>query len=78
MEYDRVASDISRVKIIPKVKSINHSQQFVDDTLLLGGISTIMDERFKYTLDLFTYASRGNINNMKSQIFGWNVISHIF
>jgi hypothetical protein len=50
------------------VKSINHSQ-FTDDTLLLGGASVTIAKRFKDNLDLFTQASRGLINHLKSQIY---------
>jgi hypothetical protein len=50
---------------------INHAQ-FVDDTLLLGGASTIIARKFKQQLDLDKGASGSQINYKKSKIFGWN------
>jgi hypothetical protein len=38
------------IKIARGVKDINHAQ-FVDDTLLLGGASTIIARKFKQQLD---------------------------
>jgi hypothetical protein len=38
-----------------RVKYINHAQ-FVDDTLLLGGASTIIARKFKQQLDLYKEA----------------------
>jgi hypothetical protein len=54
------------------VRRINNSQ-FVDDTLLLGGASQIMAQRFKLVLDQYEQASGGLINKNKSQIYAWNV-----
>ena len=59
------------IKIARGVKDISHAQ-FVDDTLLLGGVSTIIARKFKQQLDLYKEASGSQINHMKSQIFGWN------
>jgi len=57
------------------VKNINHSQ-FADDTLLLGGATTIIAHRFKTLLDKFMRYSGGQINNLKSCIYGWNATAH--
>jgi hypothetical protein len=43
---------------------MNHSQ-FVDDTLLLGGDSTIISSRFKAILDSSLDSSGGDVNNKK-------------
>jgi hypothetical protein len=59
------------IKIARGVKDINHAQ-FVDDTLLLGGASTIIARKFKQQLDLYKEASGSQINYRKSKIFGWN------
>ena len=58
-------------KITRGVKDVNHAQ-FFDDTLLLGGASTIIARKFKQQLDLYKEASMSQINYRKSQIFGWN------
>jgi hypothetical protein len=59
------------IKIARGVKDINHAQ-FVDDTLLLGGASTIIARKFKRQLDLYKETSGSQINYRKSQIYGWN------
>jgi len=56
---------------LKKVKTINHSL-FADDTLLLGGASTIIARRFKKVLDDFLQVSSGLLNNEKCRIYGWN------
>jgi hypothetical protein len=50
--------------VVRGVKSINHSQ-FVDDTLLLSGASSIMEKRFKMVLDIFTRSSREGLTTIK-------------
>ena len=50
---------------------MNHSQ-FFDDTLLMGGASSIIAKRFKTLLDKFMHYSGGQINYHKSCIYGWN------
>jgi hypothetical protein len=59
------------IKITRGVKDINHAQ-FVDDTLLLWGASTIIARKFKQQLDLYKEASGSQINYKKIQIFVWN------
>ena len=61
------------IKIIRGVKGINHSQ-LVDDTILLGGASTIIVVQFKKILDSFLSSLGGKVNKQKCQIFGWNAI----
>jgi hypothetical protein len=46
MEVERISRNLPGIKIVRGVSSFNHSQ-FVDDTLLLGGASTIITKRFK-------------------------------
>jgi hypothetical protein len=71
LEKERIANDLQGIMIVREVKAINHSC-FVDDTLLIGGASTIMIERFKRILDQFLNAFSGKVNNGKSHIYGWN------
>jgi hypothetical protein len=59
------------IKIARGVKNINHAQ-FVDDTLLLGGDSTIISRKLKQQLDIYKEASGSQINHRRSQLFGWN------
>jgi hypothetical protein len=60
------------INISPGVHRMNHSQ-FTDDTILLGGASTIIAYIFKLALDSFTKASRGLVNDSKSNIYEWNI-----
>jgi hypothetical protein len=75
LDKDRENKLIPGIKIAQGVKRINNSQ-FVDDTILLGGASTILARRFKATMDDYTTASGGKVNELKSQIYGWNVPQH--
>ena len=75
---------ITGIKFGNGVKNVNHSQ-FADDTLLMGGTSNIIAQRFKSILDKFMLYSGGLVNFQKSWIYGWNVtsqtihsIAHIF
>jgi hypothetical protein len=72
LEQERISKNIPGLKITRGVKRINNSQ-FVDDTLLLGGASHVMAQRFKTILDQYELASGGLISKHKSQIFAWNV-----
>jgi TolB-like protein len=40
-------------------------------------MSTIIAKRFKIILDQFLSTSGGKINNMKSQIYGWNLTENL-
>jgi len=51
-EKQRKERNITGIRIAKGVKTINHSL-FADDTLLLGGASTIIARRFKKVLDDF-------------------------
>jgi hypothetical protein len=72
LEQERISKNILVLKITRGVKRVNNSQ-FVDDTLLLGGASQVMAQRFKNILDQYELASGGLISKYKSQIFAWNV-----
>jgi len=72
LEHERRTSSILVLKIEKEVRRINHSQ-FSDDTLLLGGASQIMANRFKLVLDQYGEALRGIINKNKSQVYAWNI-----
>jgi hypothetical protein len=76
LEYERRTCNIPGLKIARGVRRINNSQ-FVDDTLLLGGASQTMANRFKLVLDQYGEASGGTINKHKSQIYAWNIKASI-
>ena len=61
------------MKIARGVRAANHVQ-FEDDTILLGGMSTIIEERFRRVLSTFLKASDGKINTTKSKAYGWNCL----
>eukprot|EP00253_Pinus_taeda_P032656 PITA_32656 len=84
LEDLRLKREIVGVSIERGLKEINHSL-FADDTLLIGGASSLMARRFKRVLDAFLQASGGKLNNRKCKIYTWNVppqiqqrISHNF
>jgi hypothetical protein len=64
LESERNIGNLLGIQIVRGVKSINHSQ-FVDDTLLLGGDSTIIAREIQEHSRFFTQASRGLINHNK-------------
>eukprot|EP00253_Pinus_taeda_P015197 PITA_15197 len=76
LENKRRIKEITGIDIVRGSKGINHSL-FADDTLLIGGASSLMARRFKETLDLFLQASGGKLKNNKCMIYTWNVPRHI-
>eukprot|EP00253_Pinus_taeda_P001792 PITA_01792 len=76
LENKRRLKEITGIDIVRGAKGINHSL-FADDTLLIGGASSLMARRFKETLDLFLQASGGKLSNNKCMIYTWNVPRHI-
>ena len=62
---------LSGIRIVPKVKEVNHAQ-FVDDTLLLGAANLNTTRNFKTELDYYRDSSGSEINIHKSKIYGWN------
>lgn len=70
LENQRKERNITGIRIAKGVKTKNHSL-FADDTLLLGGVSTIIERRFKKVLDDFLRVSGGLLNNTKCRIYGW-------
>jgi hypothetical protein len=62
LDQERQQKNISGIRIATGVRRINHAQ-FADDTLLIGGASTIMARRFKNILDQFLEASGGEVNS---------------
>jgi hypothetical protein len=68
LEAECINGNLPRIKIVRGTKSLNHSR-FTDDTLLPGGASIIIVNRFNRTLDSFLLASRGVFNRQKCQIF---------
>eukprot|EP00253_Pinus_taeda_P009123 PITA_09123 len=67
LENKRRLKEITGIDIVRGAKGINHSL-FADDTLLIGGASSLMARRFKETLDLFLQAS-GAKDSIKSEIW---------
>jgi len=62
---------LSGIRIVPKVKDVNHAQ-FADDTLLLGAANLNTARNFKSKLDCYMNSSGSEINFHKSKIYGWN------
>ena len=71
LDHKRRADLITSIKYEYGIKNINHSQ-FANDTLLIGGASTIIAQRFKALLDKYMRYSGGMINHLKSCIYGWH------
>eukprot|EP00253_Pinus_taeda_P035972 PITA_35972 len=76
LEKLRRQKEITGISIARGTKEINHSL-FADDTLLIGGASSLMARRFKKMLDLFLQVSGGKLNNNKCMLYTWNVPRHI-
>jgi hypothetical protein len=76
LEQAKRTKSILGIKITQGARGVNHSP-FVDDTLLLGGASTIIARIFKANLDEFMKASRAKINRHKSYIYVWNTNSKV-
>eukprot|EP00253_Pinus_taeda_P024119 PITA_24119 len=72
LENLRRQKEITGIRIERGTKEINHSL-FADDTLLIGGASSLMAKRFKKVLDAFLAASGGKLNNRKCKIYTCNV-----
>jgi len=68
LEEERRKGNLEGIKIVRGLKSLNHSQ-FLDDTLLLGGASSIIATRFKVVMGSFLEATRGRINKYMSKIY---------
>jgi hypothetical protein len=65
LDYERRVKRIPGIRIVRGDKRINHSQ-FVDDTLLISGVSIILTTRFKNIMDLFTEFSWVSLTTPKS------------
>ena len=63
--------DLKGSNIARGVKASNHAQ-FADDTILLGGASITISQRFKCTLSNFLRVIDGKVNSTKSKVYGWN------
>ena len=59
------------LKIAKGTKAAMHAQ-FANDTILLGGASTVIAERFNKALSSFLKASYGKVNLKKSTVYVWN------
>ena len=51
------------------IKVATHAQ-FADDTIMLGGASTMIAERFNEVLSSFLKASDGKENSIKYKVYG--------
>ena len=63
--------EIRGLEIAKGVKNANHAQ-YADGTILLGGASVIITQRFKEAISIFLKASDGKANDVKTKIYGWN------
>jgi hypothetical protein len=80
LEMECVLDILMGIRITRGTKSINHSQ-FPDDTLLIGGASLTISNKFKRILDTLMDTSRGGVNKGKCHIYDWHtnlqVLYHI-
>jgi hypothetical protein len=65
-------STLQGLRIEPGMKDINHAQ-FADDTLLLGGASSIIAKQFKEELEAYTSVSISEISKANCKIYGCNI-----
>ena len=63
--------ELKGLKIAREVKATNHVQ-FADNTILLGGASAAIANRFKGALSTFLKETVGKVNSTKSKVYGWN------
>lgn len=71
LENQRREKKITGIQIAKGVKNVNHII-FADDTLLLGGASSIIVRRFKKVLDDFLQGSGGMLDYTTCRIYSWN------
>jgi hypothetical protein len=71
-KFERVPVRLHGISFARGVKGINHSQ-FANDTLLIGGASTVMAKKFKYVMENFLNAFGGEVNNKKNHIYGLHI-----
>ena len=65
------SGDLKGLNIARGVNVVNRAQ-FVDDTIMLGGVSSISAEIFKCALSTFLKASDNKVNSTKSKVYIWN------
>ena len=58
---------LSGLNIVRGTKAATHAQ-FTDDTILLGGASTVIAERFNEVLSYLLKATDGKVNHIKSKV----------
>ena len=71
LQQQQDLGEIKGLKFSRGVRAVNHAQ-FTDDTILLGGSSTIIAERFNSVLSTFLHATDGKLNFTKHKIYFWN------
>ena len=71
LQQQQDLGELKGLKIARGVRAENHAQ-FVDDSILLGGTSTIIAERLKSVLSTFLNATDDKLNVNKSKVYGWN------
>jgi hypothetical protein len=60
------------IRMMKRLDPINHAL-FVDDSLMLGGVSIKIAKYFSQILQGFYSVSRVLINKRKSAVYGWNI-----
>lgn len=68
LKSQRTKRERTGISIARGIKKINHSL-FANDTLLIGGASSIIAKRFKKILNAFLVVSGGLLNNKKCRIY---------
>ena len=71
LDHCQQNNELLGLRISCGVKNVNHAQ-FSDDTILLGGASTISARLFKRELDMYQESLGRLLNYNKSHIYSWN------
>ena len=71
LQQQQDLGELKGLKSARGVRVVNHAH-LDDDTILLGGASTIIAERFNSVLSTFLNATDGKLNVTKSKVYGWN------
>ena len=65
------SGELKGLRIAKGVQNYNHAQ-YAYDTILLGGASVIIPERFRGVISTFLKEFDGKINTLKTRIYCWN------
>ena len=69
LQQQQELGELKGLKIARGVRVANNAQ-FVDDTILLGGTSTIIAKMFKNVISTFLNSMDGKLNANKFKIYG--------